>query len=98
MVPLYERDETQLVLWLSMKHQPKMSPGDYYMDADAAFMHKSGRRGDYFGDIILVRGYGNAELPEWLKPIMSYANDNDYSLIVFTASGVVVDYLPTYGE
>lgn len=96
--PLHERPETQLVLWLSFKHQPKRVVGSYYMNADAAFMHVGYGHRDYFADVILVRNYGNAELPEWLIPAMAYACDNDYSLIVFTANGEVVDYLPTYGD
>lgn len=96
--PLHERPETQLVLWLSFKHQPKATQDNYYKNVDVAFMHKSNERSDYIADVILVRDCANVELPEWLAPVMTYAFDNDYSLIVFTANGEVVDYLPTYGE
>ena len=93
--PLHERPETQLALWLSYSHMPCGGMRDMPSDVSLGFI--SNRVGTTGITTILV-SEPTDDLPDWLAPIMRHAYDNDYSLIVFSLTGEVVDYLPTYGD
>lgn len=92
-LPLHEREETQLVLYISSCHLPEchcfrddaVAGGDMrYADDDTA------------GLVIVVVDPDEHRVTDWLEPIMRYAYDNCYSLIWFTPLADRVDYLPAY--
>lgn len=93
--PVHARPETQLALWLSYSHMPCGGMLSIPVGVSSGYVYND--IGVHSLATILV-SEPTDDLPDWLAPVMRHAYDNDYSLIVFSLTGEVVDGLPTYGD